>query len=217
MKIVKKIEILSRKNINKQFDFVVWLVELDDGKKGIWRPLPNLNGDYGRGVLFYEICKIIKFDFVPKTIYYEYNGQSGILREYIKGTSTKDFDNFYKIKINFESMQKLAIVDFITLNVDRGVNNIILNEKGECFAIDNDVTFIRDDGISFNISYCMNTILCEGTIKLINIILDNKQNILDKLTEYKVNSKIIEIIRRRIICLKSVINLEDTLLKRFGI
>lgn len=214
MRIIKIIKRLSQKKISSEFDFSTYLVRLEDEVRGVWKPYPTVH--VYSAIIAYEIAKILQFDLMPKTIYCFYGGHGGTLHEWVTGETW--VQNYWRnIKINFESMQRLAIFDFLTLNSDRAIKNIVIRANGDCVGIDNETSFCVKDGVSFNISYCMGVTLSGHSIRLIQNISEKKDEILKKLGNFLRDGDIIRVVSMRIRALEAIIGINDSVSGRFGI
>jgi len=181
---------LSRKNTN----YVTYLVHLTDDTLGVWKPYV-VKGRYRTELLVSDINKIIGLDLVPEVSETIFEEKEGIVRKYIEG---KKGDCVAYRTIKKSELQKLAILDFIIFNCDRGWGNVIITEQGKIYGIDNDATFMDVFGISLNMAHLIGCDLCDEALDMIKVIDTNKEKISDRMKDYGITPSLFQWYERRV-------------------
>ena len=190
MKIAKIVSLIKEKTVASNSRFLTYEVVLDDGGKGILKLYPK---DYSRwyqaAVAVYEISKMLKLGVIPESVLFvsedklRFPGKCyGYVTRYVKGLSRDKDKNFSIAGVNELYLQKLAILDFIAMNIDRGTNNVVVSGK-KCFGIDNDSAFLDPHGISLNIKYILGKEIFKENKPAIIYANENRQEIYDKLSD----------------------------------
>ena len=118
----------------------VHLVELDDGGKGIWKidkkyydpPITAL-----KEVVAYRISKWLGLPVIPETDFCYLDGNPGSVQRFIDGVSGTTALRVGKPEIKFEWAQKLGLCDYFLNNCDRWHPNMLVDNSGRVWGIDN--------------------------------------------------------------------------------
>lgn len=217
MKIKHLIKKLSEKDISSSFTHCTWLATLENGGYGVWRPLPRGNLTQAKNeVGVYEVSKIVDFDGIPETEFSSHAGMGGSLRRYIDGFRWQD-SRFGGTVPDQDTMQTLAIFDFLILHEDRSLGNLIVTKENKWIGIDNEATLRFANGISFSITYCMGAVLCSRAKHLIERAFEKKNLIASCLLDLGIESGPVGMVERRAVALGAIVGFGDPLTGMFGI
>lgn len=137
-------EFLVSKNMNADFDNEVFLVTLQDGTRGVFKPVPDDDlGDAQAEVIAYKISNTLGFPRIPITVLRKINGRTGSLQQYIEPNV-----NLYDPKMYQKIMQDASIDEIANLKLfyfvfgqwDSGQHNMIVQQEDgniKIYAIDN--------------------------------------------------------------------------------
>ncbi len=135
---------LESRGKKADFEGAVFLVELDNGIKAVFKSFPkdDLGDAYGE-VAAYEASVLLGFPSIPPTILRKINGQIGSLQLYVETSIDPLEPGIFKETINEidpEELDNLKIFYFIFNQWDTGPHNILITEKNgrkHLIAIDN--------------------------------------------------------------------------------
>jgi len=118
------------------------ILEFADGSRGIFKSARDMkeNG-YGSAeseILAYEFSESIGWDIVPETIEYTYKGEGGSLQKWVPNSETAMDRREFRPR---EWTPRFTIMDALLGNVDRHAGNVLYDEEGKMWAIDNGGAF----------------------------------------------------------------------------
>lgn len=113
----------------------VYLVTLEDGTKGVWKPQENFfNIDFRAEVLAYEFDRKVGFNLAGEVVEHTHKGQKGSLHLFKK-------EEFTAAELAAD-LEKQKLFDFIIGNRDRQPGwNYIVQEGGRIASIDHGLAF----------------------------------------------------------------------------
>lgn len=152
-------ELLTRGEIEMQgmvpwssnYTYIV-TVKLDDRQNyGVYKPQcgerPLWDFEDGslckREVAAYELSAFLGFPNIPVTVLREDGPQGlGMLQQFV---DHKRRENFFTVRERCrEEMQKIAVFDALVNNTDRKGGHVLIDDRGDVWAIDHGVTFHQD-------------------------------------------------------------------------
>ncbi len=132
MNVAKILE--KRPDARKNPTYAVYFLEMDDGSKWVWKP--DGCGTALREVVAYRMSVWLGLHVVPETIDYRWEGKAGSLQRFVEGRSGSEVYSD-EIQPSYQYSQRLAIFDYIMNNNDRWHSNVIIEDGGRIWAIDN--------------------------------------------------------------------------------
>lgn len=157
----------------------VVFIELKDDGSGIFKPADGeqryLRDEIPHGSYYlreraaYLINRFLNFDLVPPTIIREIEGRVGSLQQFV--TDAKEgyeLPEIWREDKYRNDLIKMLIFDYIIWNTDRHSGNFLVKD-GKILAIDNGLSFGRDDFVSVK--------QCAG-YEIPSAILENLKNFL---------------------------------------
>lgn len=119
----------------RKFDgYAVYFLEMDDGSQWVWKP--DVSGAMLKEVIAYKMSEWLGLNIVPETVSLEWRGVVGSLQKFVQGALGTDFYRVNGVP-SYLSSQKLALFDYIMNNNDRWHVNVIIEDTGRIWAIDN--------------------------------------------------------------------------------
>lgn len=127
--LIEKVKTVSK--VSKVSSNDVYLLELDNGVKAIWKPHKEVEtSNYRTEVLAYELSKLFRFDIVPPTIERELYGTKGSLQLFANSSNSKS--------LNEGEYYLQQLFDYIIDNKDRALShNYLVSPTGKVISIDN--------------------------------------------------------------------------------
>ena len=132
MRVNKVLE--KRPDARKPNDYAVYFLEMDDGSRWVWKP-DGCNTAL-KEVIAYRMSEWMGLHIVPETIPYEWEDTAGSLQRFVEGKVGSEVYREGRHP-SFQYSQRLGLLDLILNNNDRWHSNVIIEDSGRIWAIDN--------------------------------------------------------------------------------
>lgn len=166
LKLLEENKITSKKRINNSNINETWRVWLQDDGDAVYKRQSNedkvragvpVGGQTIREVLSYDIADTIGYDFVPETTYRktdpDANSDPGSIQRWVHDAKTlaehvpygtaKQAAAFMRGSEHYAT--QMVAFDYLMGNTDRHDGNILIDEDGKMWAIDNGLCFSNSD------------------------------------------------------------------------
>ena len=189
------------------------IVELENGKRGIFKPSEGesnwddsipLKESYKREVASYIISKFLGFDFCPPTTITE--NKLGRKKNEMGAGSIQEFiPKSKKIKWGrtnefLDQIQNIVFFDLVIGNLDRHDGNVLLKEN-KIYAIDHGFCFPIKKQIPFNYDFLSQIDQEEIPKKLIEKLQSIDKNEMKRILSFLLEKEAIDLLLKRIDCI----------------
>jgi len=122
------------------------VVNFEDGSKAIFKPNDE-KMEYGSAsseIMAYELSEELGWGIVPETVPYEFEGESGSLQRWVSDAQTwKEMPDrdMWDQTLDAKEFAQMKVLDALVGNSDRHAGNVLEDNAGKVWAIDNGGAF----------------------------------------------------------------------------
>jgi len=167
----------------------VFLLRLEDGTRGVFKPHRERHNDILAEVSAYETSKLFKFDMVPPTVLRTYQGIEGSFQHYIESARMAHFSTAGGSQ---NDLIKQEVLDYLISNSDRYSGNYLIGARGSIYSIDhgrafNDIAYgYEKTEAEISVEYLTtNSALRDIRHQILNVSDEEILNLLKRFSEEK--------------------------------